>query len=134
MKCAIALLALAAALAAAPATSRHRRATRYHVLATAYSDAGTTKGGTDTHVGTAAADPAVLPLGTKVRLHDAGRYSGTYVIADTGNKVGGHHIDIFLPNKTEAKRFGRKLVWVQVLKWGDGAVTESADRSRGPGH
>mgnify|MGYP003693616699 CR=1 FL=1 len=38
--------------------------------------------------GLIAADPRVLPLGTRVRL-EAGAYSGEYVVADTGGAVRG---------------------------------------------
>jgi 3D (Asp-Asp-Asp) domain-containing protein len=104
-----------------------RRPTRYRFLATAYSDEGITKRGTETKVGIVAADRAVLPLGTRIQVLDAGPYSGVYVVTDTGAKVDGRHIDIYLPDDAEAKRFGKKRVWVKVLKWGDDQVlpTES---------
>ncbi len=103
---------------AAEARTRHRP-TIYRFQATAFSVAGTTAAGTDTHTGTAAADPRVLPLGTRVRVTGAGPYSRTYVITDTGAKVDGRHIDLYVPNPRQAKRFGRKIVTVHVLKWGD---------------
>jgi 3D (Asp-Asp-Asp) domain-containing protein len=113
-------LFMTVALLAAPAAPRTRhRPTRYHFQATAFSIEGTTQAGTETHFGTAAADPRVLPLGTRVRISGAGPYDGTYVITDTGAKVAGRKIDIYLPNKAAAKRFGRKMIWVNVLNWGD---------------
>ncbi len=87
--------------------------------ATAFSTEGITKGGTETRFGTAAADPRLFPLGTRVRLSGAGRYSGTYVVADTGAKVAGRHVDIYLPSTAAAKEFGKRRVRVQVLRWGD---------------
>jgi 3D (Asp-Asp-Asp) domain-containing protein len=65
-----------------------------------------------------AADPRILPLGTKIHVGNAGPYSGIYLVADTGPKVQGHRIDIFIPNQQRAKRFGRKVVEVKVLRWG----------------
>jgi 3D (Asp-Asp-Asp) domain-containing protein len=89
------------------------------VKATAFSTDGVTRAGGDTHVGIVAADPKVLPLGTRIRVTGAGRYSGTYVVTDTGSRINGREIDIFIPNRAEAKRFGEKIVRVHVLKWGE---------------
>lgn len=87
--------------------------------ATAYSDAGKTARGTHTHEGVVAADPALLPLGTRIRVRDAGRYSGEYVVRDTGHEVEGREVDIYIPDDVEAKRFGRKSVRVQVVEFRD---------------
>jgi 3D (Asp-Asp-Asp) domain-containing protein len=87
--------------------------------ATAYSDGGVTAKGNITKPGTAAADPAVIPLGSKVRVTGAGAYSGIYSVTDTGQKVGGHSIDLFIPNQAEAKAFGKKEVQVEILATGD---------------
>jgi len=91
--------------------------------ATAYSNHGVTASGEPTRRGTAAADPSVLPLGTRVRVTGAGRYSGEYVVRDTGREVDGHTIDIFVPDERAAKRFGRRQVKVEVVRWGDGSAT-----------
>ncbi len=84
--------------------------------ATAYSIEGKTAAGTRTREGTVAADPALLPLGTRIRVSEAGRYSGEYVVRDTGRTIKGREIDIYLANDAEAKRFGRKSVRVEVLR------------------
>src|SRR5450432_3536132 len=68
--------------------------------ATAYSLSGRTASGIRVTKGLIAADPRVLPLGTRVRL-DAGSYSGEYVVADTGGAVRGKKIDIWTPNSRE---------------------------------
>jgi 3D (Asp-Asp-Asp) domain-containing protein len=107
-----------------------RRPTRYRFLATAYSVEGITKRGTETHEGIVAADRSVLPLGTRIQVMDAGPYSGVYVVTDTGAKIDGRHIDIYLANNQEAKRFGKKRIWVRVLKWGDDVVLPSSDATR----
>ncbi len=88
-------------------------------IATAYSQEGVTAAGDDTRRGIVAADPAVLPLGSRIRVLDAGSYSGVYVVKDTGRKIDGHHIDIYIPDHQQAKRFGKRTVRVQVLDRGE---------------
>lgn len=89
--------------------------------ATAYAqDSKPTASGTIPHRGIVAADPAILPLGSAIRIAGAGRYSGQYTVTETGAKVNGRHIDIYMPSAAEAKRFGKKMVRVQVLDVGSG--------------
>jgi 3D (Asp-Asp-Asp) domain-containing protein len=84
--------------------------------ASAYSAEGETASGKQTREGkTVAADPSVLPLGTRIEIRDAGPYSGTYVVHDSGRKINGREIDIFIDNPAEAKKFGKKPVRVKVL-------------------
>jgi 3D (Asp-Asp-Asp) domain-containing protein len=97
--------------------TRHK-ARHFRAQATAYCRTGTTADGGVTRKGIVAADPAVLPLGTKIRVEGAG-VSGTYVVTDTGRKIGGRRIDIFMPSRWRAKRFGRKIVEVHVVSWGE---------------
>src|ERR1051325_11516710 len=78
--------------------------------ATAYSVTGTTASGMQTRRGIVAADPTVLPLGSRIRVHGAGAYSGVYTVTDTGPGVNGREIDIFIPDGAEAVRFGRRRV------------------------
>jgi 3D (Asp-Asp-Asp) domain-containing protein len=80
---------------------------------------GTGASGKWSHPGTVAADRAVLPLNSRIRVYGAGRYSGDYTVEDTGGKVDGHHIDIYMPSKAEATTFGRQRVRVVILKYGD---------------
>ena len=82
--------------------------------ATAYSLRGRTANGGYVRRGIIAADRRVLPLGTRVRL-EAGSYSGEYVVADTGGAVRGRKIDIWVPQTSEAMRFGRRPVRLTVL-------------------
>ncbi len=89
--------------------------------ATAYSVEGKTTQGTRTREGIVAAGPRLLPLGTRILVTGAGRYSGTYVVRDTGHTIKGREIDLYLASDREAKAFGRKSVGVQVLAYGDGA-------------
>ncbi len=85
-------------------------------MATAYCLGGRTASGQRVAKGLIAADPSVLPLGTRVRL-DAGSYSGEYLVADTGGAVKGKRIDIWTPNSHEANRFGRRKVKLTVLSY-----------------
>ena len=121
-----ALIAFALVLPAAePPRSTHpaRRPTIRYFIATAYSVEGTGASGIWSHPGTVAADRRVLPLNSRIRIYGAGRYSGDYTVEDTGGKVDGHHIDVYMPSHAEAKKFGRQRVKVVVLKYGDDAAT-----------
>lgn len=120
MQRAVSWMAAAAVCWGLVGTAGAARRTRYHFLATAFSAEGITAAGVVTNVGIVAADPDVLPLGTRIRVTGAGRYSGTYLVADTGEKVDGKHIDIYLPNHAAALKFGKRMVRVRVLKWGHG--------------
>jgi 3D (Asp-Asp-Asp) domain-containing protein len=86
-------------------------------VATAYSLKGRTASGRMVSRGVIAADPAVLPLGSRVRLDHPG-YSGEYLVADTGGAIRGRHIDIWTPSSREAMRFGRRTVKLTVLSYG----------------
>jgi rare lipoprotein A len=99
--------------------ARHAAAPSIRCEATAFSQSGITMKGTIAHDGIVAADPAVIPLGSVIRVAGAGPWSGRYVVTDTGSKVRGRHIDVYLPNAAAAKQFGRKTVTVQVLVRGN---------------
>jgi 3D (Asp-Asp-Asp) domain-containing protein len=85
--------------------------------ATAYSLRGRTASGRAVSRGLIAADPTILPLGSRVRL-EAGSWSGEYLVADTGGAVRGHRIDIWTPTAREAMQFGRRMVKLTVLEFG----------------
>ncbi len=86
-------------------------------VATAYSLRGRTASGRMVSRGLIAADPSVLPLGSRVRLDHPG-YSGEYLVADTGGAIRGRRIDIWTPSTREAMRFGRRTVKLTVLSYG----------------
>ncbi|MEP6819287.1 MAG: 3D domain-containing protein [bacterium] len=86
-------------------------------VATAYSLRGRTASGRMVSRGLIAADPSVLPLGSRVRLDHPG-YSGEYIVADTGGAIRGRRIDIWTPTSSEAMRFGRRTVKLTVLSYG----------------
>lgn len=104
--------------------------TNEHYIATAYSQWGTTASGEPTHRHVVAADPELLPLGTRIKVTRAGRYSGEYVVADTGRKIQGRKLDIYIPNTKACRKFGKHRVKVRVLQVGDGtqATTKEADQ------
>jgi 3D (Asp-Asp-Asp) domain-containing protein len=113
------LLAAAAVLFGgnAEASRRWFRSNWVPFVATAYSTGGETASETVTKAGrTVAADPSVLPIGTVIAVRNAGPYSGEYVVQDTGNKIVGDRIDIFIPSRAAAKEFGRKKVRVRVVR------------------
>jgi len=100
----------------APATDENRTPAETY-QATAYSLHGRTASGAAPSQGMIAADPRVLPIGSRVRI-EAGSYSGEYLVADTGGAVRGKRIDIWTPNPREAMRFGRRTVKLTVLHLG----------------
>lgn len=79
--------------------------------ATAYCLKGKTASGSGVRRGIVAADPRVLPLGTRISLN-AGAYTGSYVVADTGGAIKGKKLDIWISSCSEARRFGRRTVMV----------------------
>ena len=104
------------ATAAAPANVE-KAAPSQSFEATAYSLHGRTASGAAPSTGMIAADPRVLPIGSRVRI-EAGSYTGEYVVADTGGAVKGKRIDIWTPSGREAMRFGRRTVKLTVLQLG----------------
>ena len=87
------------------------------VTATAYCDHGTTQSGTKARPGIVAADPAVLPVGTVLRILD-GPTAGVYTVMDTGSAVKGRRIDIFMPSCETAEHFGERTLRVRIIRHG----------------
>lgn len=115
----IACTAALALCAGAEAKPRPRPGARLRVTATAYCQAGKTQSGAHTHTGIVAADPAVLPVGSVIRLDGlADGLAGIYTVMDTGTAVKGAHIDLFVPDCGRAKAFGERAVLVHVLRRG----------------
>ena len=79
--------------------------------ATAYCLRGRTAMGHGVRRGIIAADPRVLKLGSSINL-GAGSYSGNYLVSDTGGRIKGRKIDIWVPSCSEARRFGRRTVTI----------------------
>ena len=107
------------ALSAPQVTASRRPVLRFE--ATAYCDQGETASGVQTRRGIVAADPDVIPLGSRIRVDGLGRrHSRTYDVEDTGRLVKGREIDIFMADCRAAKEFGRQPARVRVLRVGDG--------------
>ena len=103
------------------AEARVRRKRGRMMQATAFAGKGeTTASGTVAREGIVAADPAVLPMGSRIRVTGSGGYDGVYLVTDTGAKVDGAHIDLCLRSAAEARRFGKRRVRVHVLAVGEG--------------
>lgn len=60
---------------------------------------------------TVAADPAVIPLGTRVYIDGIGER----VVQDTGGAIKGHKIDLAVESHQEAVAWGRKEAGVWIL-------------------
>ena len=86
-------------------------ASRGAFSATAYCLSGKTAMGHGVRRGIIAADPRVLKLGSKITV-SAGAWSGTYLVSDTGGAIKGKKLDIWVPNCSEARKFGRRSVQV----------------------
>jgi 3D (Asp-Asp-Asp) domain-containing protein len=82
--------------------------------ATAYCLRGRTAMGHSVRKGLIAADPRVLRLGSKVNI-GAGAHSGQYLVSDTGGRIKGRRIDIWMASCAEARRFGRRTISVTPL-------------------
>ena len=87
--------------------------------ATAYCKGEITASGVGVRTGIAAADPAILPVGSVIRLETPNpRYSGVWTIMDTGPAVRGRTVDLYLWSCKEALQFGRRSVRLTVLRLG----------------
>ncbi len=101
---------------------------RLDFSATAYCKGKTTASGTEVRTGIAAADDSILPVGSVVNVAtDNKRYNGVYTIMDTGPRVQGRLLDLYMWNCNEALKFGRKPIQVTVLRlgWNPQASTPS---------
>jgi 3D (Asp-Asp-Asp) domain-containing protein len=87
--------------------------------ATGYCKGTTTASGVNVRSGIAAADPDLLPVGSVIQIDAPGtRYDGVYTVMDTGPKVQGRHVDLYMWSCHEALRFGRTAVRIVVLRLG----------------
>jgi 3D (Asp-Asp-Asp) domain-containing protein len=92
---------------------------RLRFTATAYCKGTTTASGVNVRTGIAAADPDLLPVGSVVQIDRLSeKYIGMYTIMDTGPKVQGRHIDIYMWSCHEALELGRRSMQIVVLRLG----------------
>jgi 3D (Asp-Asp-Asp) domain-containing protein len=89
------------------------------MLATAYCDRGPTRSGVRAQRGVVAADIRRWPLGTRLQVLAPGQsYAGVYTVLDTGSRIKGRDLDIFMESCTYARRFGKRTVQVRILATG----------------
>jgi 3D (Asp-Asp-Asp) domain-containing protein len=120
----VALVALAGVRLTEAEAPLRRRAT-VEMAITAYCVEGETASGTETRRGIVAADPDVLPLGSRVRVRGLGRgLDRDYQVEDTGRAVQGR--ELFMRDCTAAKKFGRRTATVRVLAVGEGPADARA--------
>jgi 3D (Asp-Asp-Asp) domain-containing protein len=101
------------------AEGRPRLGTALRFDATAYCKGTTTATGTAVRTGMAAADPALLPLGSVIRVEaPLDQYSGVWTVMDTGPEVKGREIDLYTWSCHDALAFGRRAVRVTILRLG----------------
>lgn len=113
---AVALLIVAAKPADAGSPRQHRPVKSVRMLATAYCERGATKSGVRAQPGVVAADLRRLPLGTKLRVIAPGEpYAGIYTVLDTGARIRGRALDIYMPSCARARKFGKRQVQVRIL-------------------
>jgi len=91
---------------------------RLRFSATAYCKGAMTASGVWPRAGVAAADSTLLPIGSVIQVVDEPPYSGIYTILDTGPRMHGRHIDLYMWSCHEALAFGRRAVDVTVLRLG----------------
>lgn len=92
---------------------------RAEYVATAYCKGEVTASGLPVQAGIAAADPRLLPEGSIVRVEGVPeQHAGIYTVLDTGPKVRGRHVDLYMWSCYDALAFGRRQVALTVLRRG----------------
>lgn len=87
--------------------------------ATFYCKGIQTASGVNVRNGIAAADPDLLPIGSVIRIESLGeKYDGIYTVMDTGPKVQGRHVDVYIWSCNEAIQMGRRRMQLTVLRLG----------------
>ncbi len=101
------------------ATAQPTAGARLRFSATAYCKGTTTASGVNVRTGIAAADPDLLPVGSVIQVDRLGeRYNGVYTVMDTGPRVHGRHVDIYMWSCHEALDLGRRNIQLTVLRLG----------------
>ncbi len=67
---------------------------------------------------TIAVDPSVIPLNSKVYVtcDTWSAINGVYIAEDTGGLIKGNRVDLFMNNRDQAIRWGRRVVQVRILE------------------
>ena len=77
----------------------------------AYANGYTATGEKATQGVTIAADPDVLPMGTKIELD-----GHTYTVQDTGGAIAGYRLDLYFDSHEDALRWG---VREKIVRWAE---------------
>ena len=85
------------------------------VVVTYYCLKGLTRNENAVREGIVAADPRVFPLRRHVDLSVRGRPLGRFLVDDTGGKIVGNTLDIWLPSCADARRRGRHRATAVLL-------------------
>ena len=108
---------------------RPPRKAAFNVEVTAYCTVGETASGAYTRRGIVAADPRLLPLGTRIRVQGLGSpFDGIYDVEDTGRLIKGRELDLFMRDCRQAKVFGRQHARISVLRVGTGERVNQRER------
>ncbi len=67
-----------------------------------------TRRGRYVRAGIVATDPRLFPLARYIELYVGRRYLGRFLVDDTGLKIKGNKIDVWMPTCREARIFGRR--------------------------
>jgi len=81
-------------------------------VASAYCLTGKMANGQRVHAGAIAADPRILPIGSRVLIENM----GIFTVKDTGGDIKGNRIDIWYSSCRTARIFGKKKVLVKKLE------------------
>jgi 3D (Asp-Asp-Asp) domain-containing protein len=95
-----------------PASGAEAPSYRLRVDAVAYHLPGRTASGLPVGRGVVAVDPKVIPLGTRLFVPGYGKG----VAADTGPAIRGRLVDVWVSNRAQARRWGRRTVVITVFR------------------
>ena len=73
---------------------------------------GITASGAKAKAGVTVAMSSKYPFGTKVEI----KGMGTYIVQDRGGAINGNRIDIYFDSHSEALNFGRRTVYLRIVK------------------
>jgi 3D (Asp-Asp-Asp) domain-containing protein len=92
---------------------------RLRYVATAYCKGQITASGVKVRAGIAAGDPALLPQGSVIAVDGVpDKLKGIYTVLDTGPKIKGRRLDLYMWSCHEALDFGKRPVEITVLRLG----------------
>jgi 3D (Asp-Asp-Asp) domain-containing protein len=110
----VAALCGALVLSGGSALGQRTTATPYRlkVDAVAYHLPGRTALGVPVRLGVVAVDPDLIPLGTRLQVPGY----GPGLAADVGTAIKGRIIDLWFPNTSAARKWGRRTVTITVYR------------------